>query len=69
MTKREGHTATSGAGTGGSDVGGHDFERVEEAGDGYVLVCECGWRSEPERSAATVGQEWDSHRADEAPPG
>jgi hypothetical protein len=44
-------------------VGGHDFERVDVEDGGYVLVCECGWRSDTARSAATIGYEWDDHRA------
>ena len=41
---------------------GHDFERVELVGDRYVLVCECGWRSRHDESAAAIGEEWDRHR-------
>jgi hypothetical protein len=47
----------------GVRVGGHDFERVDVEDDGYVLVCECGWRSRPDPSAGVIGEEWDEHRA------
>jgi hypothetical protein len=44
-------------------VGEHDFERVEQHGDRYVLVCRCGWRSPGDASAGTIGEAWDEHRA------
>jgi hypothetical protein len=43
-------------------VSPHDHNVVEELGDDYVLVCGCGWRSSPSRTAADVGREWDQHR-------
>jgi hypothetical protein len=44
-------------------VGGHEFEGVEEHEDGYVLVCQCGWRSHVDESARAIGTAWDAHRA------
>jgi len=43
---------------------GHDFDRVEEGTDGFVLRCTCGWVSQPSRSAEFVGTAWDRHRSD-----
>jgi len=43
-------------------VGGHDFDHVEQHDEGYLLVCQCGWRSEPDESAGAIGGEWDEHR-------
>ncbi|MCU1484893.1 MAG: hypothetical protein JWN67_1639 [Actinomycetia bacterium] len=43
-------------------MGGHDFDRVEQHDDGHRLVCECGWRSRPDKSARAVGDAWDEHR-------
>jgi hypothetical protein len=43
-------------------VGGHDVERVELVVAGYVIVCECGWRTRPHPSAEVIGGEWDVHR-------
>jgi hypothetical protein len=41
----------------------HGFDRLEHHADGrYVIVCECGWRSEADPSAEVVGNEWDEHR-------
>jgi hypothetical protein len=44
--------------------GTHDFNRVEARGDGYVLVCTCGWRTGVVRTAEAVGRQWDDHRAE-----
>ncbi|MCU1375854.1 MAG: hypothetical protein JWO68_3140 [Actinomycetia bacterium] len=44
--------------------GTHDFNRVEARGDGYVLVCTCGWRTSVVRTAEAVGRQWDDHRAE-----
>jgi hypothetical protein len=44
-------------------VTGHDFQRVDLVADGYVIVCECGWHTRPDRSAQVIGDEWDDHRA------
>ena len=41
----------------------HDFERVELVAGGYVIVCECGWRTHADGSAEVIGEEWDAHRA------
>jgi hypothetical protein len=43
---------------------GHDFDRVEEHPDGFVLRCTCGWVSDPSRSAEVVGTAWDRHRSE-----
>ena len=42
----------------------HDFERVDDLDDGFVLRCVCGWSSRPSPSAEMVGTEWDLHRAE-----
>jgi hypothetical protein len=47
-------------------VGDHTFERVDVDEGGYVLRCDCGWRSTPHVSAEAVGEEWDQHRMETA---
>lgn len=42
----------------------HDFDRVEERDDGFVLRCTCGWTSRASRSAEAVGTAWDRHRSE-----
>ena len=43
-------------------MGGHDFERVDLVVGGYVIVCECGWRTGTSDSAEEIGLQWDEHR-------
>ena len=43
---------------------GHEFDRVEERAEGFVLRCACGWVSQPSRSAESVGTDWDRHRTE-----
>lgn len=40
----------------------HDFDRVDERPEGFVLRCACGWASPANRSAQVVGSAWDDHR-------
>jgi hypothetical protein len=42
----------------------HDFDRVDDEGDVFVLCCMCGWKTPPSRSAEVVGTAWDRHRKD-----
>jgi hypothetical protein len=47
-------------------VGTHGMAFVEQIDGGYVLECECGWRSPFDASAEVVGTAWDEHRDDAA---
>jgi hypothetical protein len=46
----------------------HAFGHVEEHGEDLVLVCSCGWRSEPRTTASGLGRDWDAHRFGDASP-